>query len=1031
MKCTAVSHHEPLPCRTKKTTGIRFVKLLFVIFILNTFPRIYGQSSSSLGWVGKEIIPLSDFVNKNKWEINASDSASGYITTDSSFIYLHWKIIGFGANKFVQCYQRLSTPISLANKDIFSFDIKGSKSKSNKNVTLKFEKGIQTVYQWKGLAGITRWCESVSALKQQFSNLDFNWSTVNIISLDVNNDGINDSAADSGVVAFRKLQTDSIGSWKRTNTFETTRDSSILPGIISQTVESILGRQNNNTGLFATWLYDHTSELYGQALALKILALEGTWKNGKPIDSCAKAVEKLALFLVKSQAKQGFWPKKWDTQTGKINAYLEEDNTVYMTYFPWIITGLQNYYNKSGDIRVKITIDKAKSFLYNLIEKDSILYTINPLNHAKWQVTDGKAYASVILSLFELGDSIKARKMLQYIDQKLWDNDLKYWKESFASPRIELFANTWLSLLTKKNDYQKPLDALSVIGKALFTKGPGAPGGFDDYGPIATSYEGTLSYICAGGPGSNGLFYDLIKHRYADNSLPYYNDSVCNVAGIWAVKWSNLNSTAWLYFAASQKSPFDVIKPTQIPFEEPKKVLMHYMGWYGDSLSSNYYHWKCGEAYNPLIGKYDSRNWSLLTYHMLLSWSCGIDGLVMNLKDDYDDQSLKALISAIKRIRNIDSLHFKYNFAVDYDDQGFDKVKPLDTAVQKITQLHNHVLANTKSYLHYYDKPAVFVFNYPNSFLSAGDYKRTLNNVFDKQSPMLLWPSMESPEDSSEYIDAFYPWVQTGDIKDYPWNGVNWGEPYLNYFYQRTNTLNADSSKLSFTCGGVWPGYDERKDTCWGNQIRWIDRTNGNVYNSTWSLAKNYSGPLPLKWVMIENWNNWNDGLQIEPSKEYGYQYLKSTIDQVNAFKGTNVSKDTCKFEAAREIYKAAYLIEHGFKDSTVYYPILQHAIRFFLVNDCETVIARTRLITELKELTIPKTEIEIYPNPATSQLYIKNEINNHASVQLYNCNGQKLLTKQLNNQLEAIDISQFSRGVYLLKIIKNNSLTVRKVIFQ
>jgi hypothetical protein len=1170
-----------------------------LLIILLTISNIIAAQN---GWNGKALIPLHQFVDKANWTINFQRNTgdTSFVTTDDSCVYLHWKFGPGKRYKYAQCYQYLGTPISLLNKDIIGLDVKGSKCKPNRSFQIKFEDGTnQTNYRWDGLAGITRWCERISALKKQFyNNVGVNWSTISVISFEVNSEmSDNDVASDSGVVAFRKLLCDSISSWTRANTYESLKDSSILPNIAREALKAILNRQNSNTGLFYTWHQDQSSYLYGQGLVLKILSGEGKWKNSEPIDSCARAAEKLAIFLINHQDKLGFWPRAWHTQTGEILQNLENDGTIWMGDFPWIITGLQNYYKKSGDVRVKISIDKAKSFLYNLIDNDSIFYTINPNTQTKFAVTSGEAYAAAILSVQELGDSIKADRMLNYIDHKTWDNELLYWKESLYSPRITLFANTWLALLSKQTSHQKSLNALTFAGKALYTKGPGEPPGFDGIGPVATWFEGTLSYICAGGIGSNAIFYNLLKYRYADGSVPHYNDSV-SVVGVWAVKWSSLDGTSWLYYAASKKSPFDLntaLKP--IP-EQPKKVLIHYLGWFGDSLATNdnkLRHWNCGGAHNPLIGQYDSRSWSLLMYHILLSWSCGIDGMVINMKDEYDDQCLKKLIPTIKRIRNIDSLRFQYDFAISYDDQGFDKKSPLDTAITKFTYLRDDILPNTNNYLHYYDKPAVFVFNYSYAFLSANDYQNTINNLFPLKKPMLLWNSLNGIEDSTKYVDAYYPWVQPGE-PNFGWNGTNWGKPYLNYFYEHINYLNTTSSKLNFTCGGVWPGFDERKNNCWSNKTRLMERRNGVVYDSTWSFVHNYQQPLPLKWVVIETWNDWNEGTEIEPSKESGYQYIKSTIDHINTFKNLSISKDTCKFEAARKIYLAADMIEHQQRDSTIDYPLLLRAIKSLLLNNCnqaisaaDSIILKRRQaitldsipiktygdiafslnassslglpvnyycsdnavasISENNKVTInnagsaiitasqpgnitvlaanttrslivkkalltvtadnktrkygePNPEftltyhdfvngenesvldikpipvcfadhstsagqydievldgddnnydfayisgkltvtpttidnlknvgIEIFPNPAKNQLFIKLSEGISATVQICSINGQVKLNKELNNLLETIDVSQLTKGVYMLKIIYKDKVRIFKIVLQ
>jgi len=101
------------------------------------------------------------------------------------------------------------------------------------------------------------------------------------------------------------------------------------------------------------------------------------------------------------------------------------------------------------------------------------------------------------------------------------------------------------------------VEALSLSGKLLYTKGPGEPSGLDGVGPVATWYEGTLSYISAEGPGSNSLFKGIADYINSDGTVPAYNDNLGAMAGIWAVDWSSLDATSWLYYAAAKKSPFD------------------------------------------------------------------------------------------------------------------------------------------------------------------------------------------------------------------------------------------------------------------------------------------------------------------------------------------------------------------------------------------------------------------------------------------------------------------------------------------
>lgn len=549
-------------------------KLVIIhILLMGALSYVFGQSFN-LGWAGNEIVPQNKFTDVSKWVPANSSGESCYVTTDSVNVYLHWKFGTGNRAKWAICFQILDQPIVLSDSDIIGIDVKGSECNPARNVRAKFEDGTsQTGYIWHGLASLTRWCERLVVLKKQFEG-SMNWNNVKVVTLEVSSDASsNDTQADSGVVAFRKLQKANAAKWERTNAFETLKDSDYLDSIKYKAFEGILARQTS-TGLFYTWREDKSSWLYGHGMLLKILTIEGNWEKASPINENAKAAEDLAMFFVKHQDAKGFWPRAWNSDNGTIRVNTEDDGTIWMGDFPWVITGLVNYYAKTGDTRAVPAIQKARSFLYNLIDTNGKFYTINVNTNTKYEVTSAEAYAAAILSVYELGDSAMATTMLNYISSRTWDNDLKYWKESIYSRRPVLFANTWMAqLIDRTPGYEKAYNALSFIGKAMDTKGPGQPEGFDGIGPVATWYEGTLSYICAKGPGSQMLFDSLIKYRFADGTIPAYNDNIGGKVDIWAVNWSSLDATLWLYFAASKSSPFKIYyKAPDIPDKVEQKI---------------------------------------------------------------------------------------------------------------------------------------------------------------------------------------------------------------------------------------------------------------------------------------------------------------------------------------------------------------------------------------------------------------------------------------------------------------------------
>ncbi|QQS51215.1 MAG: hypothetical protein IPM71_00380 [Bacteroidota bacterium] len=542
---------------------IHFI-IVFYAFVAIFSSNIMAQQFE-LGWKGTDILQKDLFTDNSKWDLAYTKGDSCYLTTDSANIYLHWSFGPGARKKSIICKQILNNPIQISDK-LIGVDIKGSICNDNRHVKLGFEDTKNEAYHtWHGLASLNRWFERLSLLKEQFKG-NINWNEINAIKFEVFSDSsANDTLEDSGVLVIRKLQLGNPSEWQRINYFETLIDSSILDTIKNQAIKGILARQVPN-GLFYTWKEDPTSWLYGHGMLLKLLSIEGEWENSLPINDCAKAAEKLALFFVENQDSIGFWPRAWYTESGKIKWRIESYGEVFMGDFPWVITGLVNYYAKSGDKRVLNSISRAKAFLYNLIEEDGSFYTLNVIKNTKVEITSSELYSSAIQSLYELGDTAKAAKLLNYISSKTWDSNLKYWREGIHYPAIILFANTWLSQLSYiSHDYQKAYDALSFVGKALYTKGSGEPDGFDGIGPVATWFEGTLTYICAGGPGSQELFYNLVQYRNPDGTVPAYNDNIGGKVDVWAVNWSSLDGTIWLYFAASKSSPFKIYYKSNLP----------------------------------------------------------------------------------------------------------------------------------------------------------------------------------------------------------------------------------------------------------------------------------------------------------------------------------------------------------------------------------------------------------------------------------------------------------------------------------
>jgi hypothetical protein len=82
----------------------------------------------------------------------------------------------------------------------------------------------------------------------------------------------------------------------------------------------------------------------------------------------------------------------------------------------------------------------------------------------------------------------------------------------------------------------------------------------------------------------------------------------------------------------------------------------------------------------------------------------------------------------------------------------------------------------------------------------------------------------------------------------------------------------------------------------------------------------------------------------------------------------------------------------------------------------------------KVASITKPENEntISVYPNPANNLLFILNTITNSAVVEIVNLQGQRIYENYNVSNNEAIDISNFSTGVYFVSV---NGLTVNKIV--
>jgi hypothetical protein len=90
----------------------------------------------------------------------------------------------------------------------------------------------------------------------------------------------------------------------------------------------------------------------------------------------------------------------------------------------------------------------------------------------------------------------------------------------------------------------------------------------------------------------------------------------------------------------------------------------------------------------------------------------------------------------------------------------------------------------------------------------------------------------------------------------------------------------------------VIPGYNDTKVRDPGT-VR--ERLNGQVYAQFWDIVMQ----LNAESVLVTSFNEWHEGTEIEPSREYGFDYLAMTRQFVEQYKGVSLPTSPADFSLA------------------------------------------------------------------------------------------------------------------------------------
>lgn len=274
-----------------------------------------------------------------------------------------------------------------------------------------------------------------------------------------------------------------------------------------------------------------------------------------------------------------------------------------------------------------------------------------------------------------------------------------------------------------------------------------------------------------------------------------------------------------------------------------KLVLAFYFPWYYPQNWS----WtgQLAIAHQPRLGLYTSSDPQVIQNHIEWAKRAGIDGFICSWWgiNSVTDQNLQLIARLCQ----------KYNFRFTVYLEQAEHTQDLRKSIHYLDSMysrHSHILQSE-------GKPTVFI------------YQRILDSI-----PL---DSIRAIQSGLAMINYGYKASNLSGFAGYhkflpPFQN----SPQNRKIYQLARQI-ADSKGKIFAAP-VMPGFDNRSLETPGTLI---DRNKGEYYKKLWDAVI----AAQPDWVLITSFNEWFEGTEIEPSREYGDYYLRLTKQYAQKFK--------------------------------------------------------------------------------------------------------------------------------------------------
>ena len=315
-----------------------------------------------------------------------------------------------------------------------------------------------------------------------------------------------------------------------------------------------------------------------------------------------------------------------------------------------------------------------------------------------------------------------------------------------------------------------------------------------------------------------------------------------------------------------------------------RQVLAFYYPWYGNADveggSGRWSHWSgvdqqrqqiASSTNYPELGPYDSHDPKTIAQQCQWAKRAGVDGFIISWwgKGSFEDRAMKRVLDGCGQAGLSATIYY----------ETVPGPKTAESAARDVVDALR-TFADHPAWLKVAGQPVVFVYVRAMEELGLTGWCAAISRINRDYPGGAILVSDRIDRTAARIFDGIHTYNTAGALRGKSLPQV---ESWAKTAYPNAVDTADRFGRISTVT--VIPGYDDTKIRKPGLRV---ERFDGASYRAQWQAAID----ADPHWVLITSWNEWHEGSDIEPSVEYGDEYLKITAEFSARFRAKGERKE-------------------------------------------------------------------------------------------------------------------------------------------